>query len=361
MLPLALIVASIPILGQPAVPFVEFDFGPVPVIPSQIGDPPRPVNQIVFIVYAAAGNSYLNQTCYTGLLRIKDVTLDFADSMRDDDGIKAEVLEDGTKLRVYGWMDKKTGKVIAPAIYGEVWTRNLTPAQRPRVKNPPPPPVAFDLKNLPLAPGRAITVSCEVVPFDRNGNPARVEINYEKATDCKELAKDLAERFTKAGLTAEANGNVVQVRGWLKKDGALRPAAGGVATSKELKKEELPTVTGLPRPAPYVEFDFTPIAKAATGQRTAKLVFEVGPYEKDKPFRYERVFDLLSPTGEMATALETRLILDGFKVERVGSKVRVDGWSDERMKFHPATAGKIESADVKETERPTVKNPKAKE
>jgi hypothetical protein len=328
-------------------PPVEFDFGRIPL------DPGREID-IAFEVVAEDGRSLRDQVGFRKILDHGDITVINARSLREC-GLKARASADETKLLVYGWVDKD-GKVVRRAVRGEVWARGLSPDQMPTVKNPPPPPVRFDLSAVPLAPGRAVAVACQVVPADRGpGEPVRVELTWEKADKRADLATALAAKFVKAGLLADAAGEVVQVRGWPGKDGAVRPAARGPVFSLTLKKGELPKVTGAPAPAPCVEFDFAPLAAAAG--RAAKVAWEVGPGEGGKPLGARHALDPVPAPAEFAKEVEFQLVGAGFKAERDGAKVRVFGWADEKMRLTPTTAGTVTSADLKKGELPTVTTP----
>jgi hypothetical protein len=326
-------------------PAVVIDFGKVPLKPGH-------KVQIAYEVFTADGDSYTSRSGFSGLLNLGDITEVDAEDMQKV-GWKAKADAEGTKLLIYGAVDKN-GKVVRPAVRGEVWTRGLTSHEVPKVRNPPPPPVTFDLGVLPLAPGKPVILTFGVVPAVRDhGQPASVELRYEKAARRADLAATLAERFTKAGLKAVAVGNVVRVRGWPDKDEAVHPAAGGTVTSRDLTPAELPKVGGLPRPASCVEIDFVPLASARW--QKVKLVYEFGPAEGGRPFRDEHAFDELFPPVDTAGLLEYKLVGAGFKVERDGAKLRVYGWADEKMRLHPTTGGRIESADLKTEQLPTAK------
>src|SRR5439155_18016517 len=112
----------------------------------------------------------------------------------------------------------------------------------------------------------------------------------QKVARRMDLADGLVGQLTKAGLRADARGDVVRVYGWRGRFGVLRPAVGGGVVSTPDRDREIPRVTGLPRPAPYLEIDFAPAAPAAG--RKVTLSLELATAEGE-PFRLERSFGAL--------------------------------------------------------------------
>lgn len=318
--------------------YVEIDYTNVPLQPG------HPVSFAIEVFVAGEGDRI--QGGYFGCANRKDqVEIPLAAHYRSV-GYKAEAVDDFKKLRIYGRTDDR-GR-FHPTEYATVYTRGLTFDQLPIVRNPPPPPVEFDLGRVPTDPGRKVTLAFGVT--SPTGDKARREaVEYDRAPTRAALAATVAERFTKAGFRADADGEKVRVRGWANKDGKFRPAARGTVASADLKPEQLPRVKGLP-PAPCVVFDFAAVRRDLPGR--ARLTFEVTTAGGDT-FREQVAYGGMFELKELAALL----VRKGFHVEVDGEAVRVYGWVDDKIKLRPATGGTVTSADLTADQLPTVTTP----
>ena len=110
----------------------------------------------------------------------------------------------------------------------------------------------------------------------------------------------------------------------------------------------------VPKPEPYVEFDFNTLGG---GEGNMRLTIKVSTTHKDVTFSDEsngpRGFSRELLCGLFASGLKET----GFKAEVVDkSKIRVYGCTREG-KYYPATKGEATSPDLKKDELPKVKNP----
>jgi hypothetical protein len=347
MLTLALVLALAPAPAAP--PHIEFDFSAVPLKPElKLGQWVR----IGIEVVAADGDTYWDSIGFEGFHRREDLTEPLAERMAML-GVKAEVSADKNTVRVTGWTDKDG--FPRAVVCGRLYTRNLPPGQLPVVRNPLPPPVVFDLRPLPADSGGAVKLAFEVAPAE-GGEAVRETVTFERRGRRADLAATVAGRFAKAGLKAEAAGDTVRVSGWPGKDGAVRPAAGGKVTSKDVVPGQLPRVTGLPPVRPCVVFDFGPVP-AAPG-RAGALRVEVTTAKGGETFQGPVAFAAGATRADLAAGVWDTLIRAGFHAERDGDRVRVYGSVSDKGKLTPVTGGTVACDQLKPGEQPTVTNPK---
>ena len=277
-------------------------------------------------------------------------------------GIKAELSADKKTLRIIGWPDKSG--LPRDVVCARILVNGLRADQLPKIKLPPPPPVVFDLAPVPLQfGGGPVRIDFAVEPAE-GGESVRVTAEYVKLAKRADFAATVAEQFTKVGLKAEAAGDKVRVIGWADKDGKVRPAAAGKATSKDLVPGDLPRATGLPPALPHVVLDLAAFPEKPARATTFTLdlttiLTEDGP---NKPERFRESFTVepADTRADVAGRVFAKLIEAGYHAERDGERVKVYGWVSNRGKYYgkpyQVAAGRVESDALKAGPLPLVRS-----
>ena len=232
----------------------------------------------------------------------------------------------------------------------------VAPGQ-PVVVPPFLPFVEYDFSAVRQTPGRPVRIGFEFVTADRL--PYTCDISFVDRTHDGLTEVVLEVVFREAGFVAcrdEAKKRV-RVFGWVGPDKKFHPAGYGRIISTGLQAHERVKVTGPPAPPlPAVVIDFATVPFVP--DTPATLRFEVTAADGGRVYRDQLTYTDRPPPEDLAMILEFSLVDQGFQAKADGARVLVYGWADDKLRLRPATAGKVESKDLKPEQRPTVTNPK---